>query len=72
MVKIVTVSREATQLGVPLLIHSYIGYRTIEKDIPSTSTTQKGLKIKKVKIKVVNNNPKKKYFSATLVCIEKV
>jgi len=35
----------------------------------STKTTQKGRKMKKVKIKVASNSPKKKYFSIIFVCI---
>ena len=61
MVKKITVKKEASQFGILLLFsHSYMGYRTIEKDNPSTNTTQKGRKIKNVKIKVVSNSPKKK------------
>jgi len=41
----------------------------MEKEIPSTSTTQKGRRIKKLKIRVANKSPKKKYFSTIFVCI---
>lgn len=41
----------------------------MEKEIPSTNIIQKGRKIKKVKIKVANKNPKKKYFSIIFDCI---
>src|SRR3989338_5087489 len=41
----------------------------MEKEIPNTNTTQKGRKIRKLKTKVVNKSPKKKYFSIIFVCI---
>jgi len=41
----------------------------MEKEIPSINTIQKGRKIRKEKIKVINNKIKKKYFSITFVCI---
>ena len=41
----------------------------MEKEIPSTSTIQKGRKMKKEKIKVANRKIKKKYLSIIFVCI---
>ena len=41
----------------------------MDKEAPKTSTIQKGRKIKKAKIKVVNKSPKKKYFSTVFGCI---
>jgi hypothetical protein len=37
--------------------------------MPKTKIVQKGRKIKKVKIKVANKSPKKKYLSIIFVCI---
>jgi len=41
----------------------------MEKEIASTSTIQKGRKMKKEKIKVANRIKKKKYLSMIFVCI---
>lgn len=41
----------------------------MDREIPKTSTIQKGLKMKKVKTRTANNNPKKKYLSIIFVCI---
>lgn len=41
----------------------------MEKETPSTSTIQKGRKIKKEKIKTANSRLKKKYLSIIFVCI---
>ena len=60
-VKISTVKKEESQFGSFLFLnHSYTGYSIIEKDIPNTNTTQKGRKIKKVKIREASKSPKKK------------
>ena len=44
----------------------------MEKEIPSTKTTQNGRKMRKVNTKVASNSPKKKYLSAIFVCMQEL
>jgi hypothetical protein len=48
--------------------HSYIGYKTTAKAALIIIIGKKGLKIRKVKINVLNKSPKKKYLSIILLC----
>ena len=62
--------KEDNQFGnLCLLNHLYKGKSITEKEAPRVNTIQNGRKIKKAKIKVSDNIPKKKYFSIIFGCI---
>ena len=66
----ITVINAEIELGILILFsHLCMGCSTTAKQAPKMSTIQKGRKMKKVKINVINKRLNKKYLSNVFVCI---